>query len=473
MEKDQSNILCQRVFIGTFILMIIPFLILFIYTNPSPEDFYYAHEAKVRTLWENMRAQYKFVSGRYSQNFLLYLTPAFVNTFVFYKAACFLFMVSFFSSILLAVSLLTKKFLSLSERSLISFTVLFSYLYAMPEVSSGIFWYGGLTAYHSGIILIPLFFAFLTKSENSASPSAEILFTMLTLIILIMITGVNEILAMLMFLLTLFLNARHFIITKKIRWQYLLYTLASVIFLYILMKSPGNQIRLTRFPNNRDLEYSLISSAVYLYKNIFSWIFQTPLLPCTLILLPVYFKISDKFSHFKSNSFIAPLWFFILWMTVLFICVFFSFYSATIVLDRTSNFIFFMFLAGWFYMIFVLSILIHSKHKVIYNKYSRYFCAVSFIFILLFMMKQNNVATAFSDLFSGAAYNYNRQLNERYQFIIDCQTDSCKVDSLIKIPKTLYYKDLTTDPESMPSDWYNKFFNKKSIFLNKQKVMVK
>ncbi len=468
MERDQSYIILQRIFIGLFILMIIPFLILFFYTNPSPEDFYYAHEAKIRSFLDNMRVQYKFVSGRYFQNFLLYLTPAFVNTFVFYKAACFLFMVSFFFSILLAVNLLTKKFLSLSEKTLIALTVLFSYLYAMPEVSSGIYWYGGLTAYHSGIILVPFFFAFFMKSENSVSLSAETLFTTLTLITLILITGVNEIFAIIMFLFTLFLSVRHFTMPKKRRWQYILYALAAGIFLYILFKSPANQIRLTKFPNNRDFNYSLIGSVIYLYRNIFSWIFQTPLLPCTLILLPLYFKISNKISHFKSNSLVAPLRFIIIWLTVLFVSVFFSYYSTTLVLNRTSNFIFFMFLAGWFYLIFVLSTLIHSKHKVIFHKYCQYCYAASFIFIFLFMMNENNVTTAFLDLFSGSAYNYNRQLNERYEFINESQTDSVKVDSLINTPKTLYYKDLTSNPESRPSDWYNKFFNKKSIFLKKK-----
>lgn len=48
MEKDQSDIFYQRVFIGLFILAIVPFVLLFLYNHPSPEDFYFPMKQELK-----------------------------------------------------------------------------------------------------------------------------------------------------------------------------------------------------------------------------------------------------------------------------------------------------------------------------------------------------------------------------------------------------------------------------------------
>jgi len=244
--------------------------------------------------------------------------------------------------------------------------------------------------------------------------------------------------------------------------------ISAGIFLYILVKSPGNHFRLTQFPGNRNFYYSLSGTFNYLHQNIISWLFKSPLLVCSLILLPVFAGIARGSEHFKNNFLSHPFWFFILWFGVLFVSIFFSFYSTTVVLNRTSNFIYLIFLAGWFYFLFAVT----RKHfmKLIMDSYTyrRYLYPISFVIICLFILKQNNINVAFEDLFSGSAYNYNRQLNERYQAIEDCKTDSCRVDSLLNIPKTIFYKDITSNPALLNSDWYGRFFNKKSVALKIQ-----
>jgi len=468
MEKDQSDIFYQRVFIGLFILAIVPFVLLFLYNHPSPEDFYFSYEARIKSLWTNTKVQYRHGTGRYFQNFLLYLTPVYDKFFISYKAGCFLFMASFFSSVLLSVSLLTVKLISFRERILISLVIIFTYLYAMPEVSSGFYWYGGISAYHSGIILVPIFFAFLVKSGNSINSASGLVYTFMALIVLILITGVNEILAILLFLFTLFLNIRHFVKDRSIKWQYVVFVIASGIFLYILLKSPGNKFRLTQFPGNTNFSYSFFNSFVFLYQNILSWIFNSPLLACSLILLPVYFKISEKKKNLKNKLLTNPVGFSICWIIVLYISVFFSYYSTTVVLSRTSNFIYFIFIAGWFYLLYILSNIIVTKGKFSFIKNRKYLYGLSLVFIILFLIKPNNITTAFNDLFSGSAHSYNRQLNERYQFLENCPNDSCRVDSLINIPKTIFYKDITSNSTMLSSEWYGNFFNKKSVALKIQ-----
>lgn len=205
----------------------------------------------------------------------------------------------------------------------------------------------------------------------------------MALIVLILITGVNEILAILLFLFTLFLNIRHFVKDRSIKWQYVVFAVASGIFLYILLKSPGNKFRLTQFPGNTNFSYSFLTHS-FLYQNILSWIFNSPLLACSLILLPVYFKISEKKKNLKNKLLTNPVGFSICWIIVLYISVFFSYYSTTVVLSRTSNFIYFIFIAGWFYLLYILSNIIFTKGKFSFIKNRKYLYGLSLVFIILF-----------------------------------------------------------------------------------------
>lgn len=472
MKNEQTCKIVRRIFTGIFILIVIPIFIICFYTNPSPEDFYYAHEAKVKSLCENTHIQYKHGTGRYFQNFLLYLTPLYENPFTAYKIVCFIFMVLFFVAILIAVNLLVRNKISLEEKLFTGLVLFFIYVYCMPEIASGFYWYGGITAYHSGLILVPVFLLFFIKSENSPNASRKIVYGIISFFIMIFLIGVNEILAILVFLFILTLNFSTMFAAgkrKKIVWKYIFFAAAAGVFLYILIKSPGNKFRLTQFPGNQNISFSLLNSFYYLAENIFQLLFTTPLIACTLILLPVYSGISSRLEGSKKNLWNSLVWFPIVWFAILIISVFFSFYSATVVMNRTSNFIYFIFLCGWFYFIFILCEKFYRKFRINFTDYCKYFYPVSVVILLLFFFKENNITTAVSDLFSGSANSYNEQMNERFQKIRNCTTDTCRVDSLKNIPTTIYYRDITSDPTLLSSEWYGRFFNKSSVVTMKRK----
>ena len=468
MMQEKIDVYYQWIFIGLFLLMLIPFVILFLYDNPSPEDFYYAHEAKIKTLWQNMKDQYRHGTGRYFQNLLLYMTPAIGKPFLAYKVVCFSFLALLISGILVSSNLLAGSSVSIREKILISLTVLFAYLYAMPQVSSGLYWYGGLSAYSSGLIMLPFFFQSFVKSENSSEHSSRFTFSILTLILLIAIIGINEIIAILLFSFTLLINLNSLLKERKVRLYYVVMAIFAGIFLYILFKSPGNEFRLTQFPGNKNFYFSIESTLNYLYKNFISWILRSPLPVCSLIVFPVFIEIARKREFSARNMMTNPFVFVILWLGVLFVSIFFSFYSTTVVLSRTSNFIYLIFLAGWFYFLFAFTSRYLLKRTVNLYRYRKFIYPVLFVILCLFMLKQNNVTLAITDLFSGSAYSYNSQMKERYKAIEECTTDSCRVDSLINIPKTIYYKDITSDPSLLSSQWYATFFGKKSIALKMQ-----
>lgn len=452
---------------GFLIGLILPFLILFFFINPAPEDFYFANESNNHDLWMNLRIQHRNSTGRYFQNILLYFIPVNNNSFISYKIICFLLMLLFMFAIFLSVKLIAGNLLTLKECFLISSIILFSYLYAMPSVPAGFYWYGGLTAYHIGVILIPVFFAFFILSEKAKKLSAKIFYTVILFVLIIAIEGTNEILSIPFFMFLVILLIYKTIVNKKFKWSYPFFVTIAAICIYFLISSPGNKIRSVQFPGNRDFIYSLISSVFFLSKNLISWIFITPLLACTLFLTPLFSKLIRKREVYKKSNLINPFWSVLIWLSVLYLFIFISFFSATDVLDRTLNLIYLIFLAGWFYNAFIVYDFIQKKCKISLQKHLRFIYTVSSIAILFFLIKENNIKTAFYDLLGGSAYKFNSGMNDRFEKITESSSDTCLVDSLINIPRTIFYKDLTRDPDNLSNRWYSDYFNKKLIVLKK------
>lgn len=467
MNKRKIDIKAEDIQIILLTIFILPFLFLFLYNNPAPEDFYYANEAKQLSLWRDLRIQYMHGTGRYFQNFLLYFTPAVNNFFSFYKVVCFALMPAFFYSLYLSVKLITGNSSTLKENFLVSLVIFFLYLYSMPEVSSGFYWYGGLTAYHCGIILIPFLIISINRSEQTVKLAQKIFYTASSCLLMICIIGANEILAILTSAFIFSMLIKRLFEEKKINWKYSLFVVTAGVFFYYLLKSPGNDFRLTQFPGNRNFNFAFFHSFVILAQNTYSWLLNSPLLICTLLLIPALQKTINNGKNTGRHTFLLIMNL-LVWIAVLYTGIFFSLWSTTLVLNRTMNFIYLMFLVGWFYNAFEFYFFIQMKYNISYSrKQVRYLHSIFLIVIVIYLFKENNIKTAVYDLTGGTARKYNLQMKERFYQINLCSSDSCEVDSLLNIPHTIFYKDITSNPAMLSSEWYGKFFDKKSITLKK------
>ncbi|MBK8554059.1 MAG: hypothetical protein IPL53_24625 [Ignavibacteria bacterium] len=67
----------------------------------------------------------------------------------------------------------------------------------------------------------------------------------------------------------------------------------------------------------------------------------------------------------------------------------------------------------------------------------------------------------------GGAVSYDKELNERYDFIYKSSSDSVIVNPLINTPRTTYLSDISADPSSVLNRNYARYFNKRSIALSK------
>ena len=84
------------------------------------------------------------------------------------------------------------------------------------------------------------------------------------------------------------------------------------------------------------------------------------------------------------------------------------------------------------------------------------------------MSLENNIKTAYGDLLSGTAEKYDKELNERYEFIANCKSDTVYVENLNTNPSSTRIFLISSDPEKIFNIWLANHFKKKSVVLKNE-----
>ena len=144
-----------------------PYIYLSCFAHPIADDYHYSFLGMKPDFWNEWKKQYTEWNGRYTSNLLVLLNPmAFHNLFL-YKAA---------SSIQILLSLLSIYyfFRSITDRSFsrlvtldASVLLLLLYLFSMPSLAEGIYWYTGAVSYQTGICISLLYFGLLCNYFNA------------------------------------------------------------------------------------------------------------------------------------------------------------------------------------------------------------------------------------------------------------------------------------------------------------------
>ena len=103
-----------------------------------------------------------------------------------------------------------------------------------------------------------------------------------------------------------------------------------------------------------------------------------------------------------------------------------------------------------------------DNNFITYSKWVKY---LLFVIILIQLGKENNIRTAYSDLFSGKAYNYNLELKNRYKIIQNNSNDILYVPALIFKPTTIFFGDISSNSEDWKNQCYSNYWKLKSIVI--------
>lgn len=436
------------------ILSILPFLVISIFNNPSADDFCFNCRSRDLGYWDAQLSWYNGWTGRYFSTAFLSIEQLISEPFLIYKLIPVVLITSLFASIYYLSSLLLIN-LKKKDFFILTFFIIVLYLIQMPSISEGFYWLAGSITYQLANIITILLLCFLVKLIETNEKK----YLMFSILCTILIIGSNETSMILIDFLIgiIFLFKYHQL--KKINHSILIILIFAFTFSLIVIMSPGNTIRALRFQNNHQ-----IISAIF-HSVLAAYFFSIKLLPIIIISSLIYFDyFNAKINVSTSKIFnVNPIFLFFIIFSIPLIGFFPSYWSmGGPPPQRTINIIYFSFLIGLIYWILVLFFK-SKKSKNNFIVFSRSFKCLLFIMIFGELVSQNNIRNAYSNLISGSAYEYNLALKSRYEKIRNNKGNICIVPALINRPITIYFDDITSNPENWKNSCYASYFKVEKI----------
>ncbi|MCB9360388.1 MAG: hypothetical protein H6587_07385 [Flavobacteriales bacterium] len=424
--------------LGVLILLLIPFIYLLIFTHPIADDLAFGHQAKTTNLLSQLQTTYLNWNGRYSGNFFIQLFPISIDNLLFYRLLLFvsfgLFVVSFYMFI---KSIFSKTTLV----TLWSITLLgvLAYLSILPTLAEGFYWYTSVIYYQLSLVFFLFFSAFAINFVRQQFLIHKVFHLGLTIFLLIIAIGMNESVALIIpFVCTSFFVGSLIIKSKNSTFLAVL-TIVAIGCAAVVVFSPGNEIRMATYANNKDLVTSLFMSFLQMGRFLAGFIFSFSGL-FYFLFVACFFPLSTTI--LKQ---LKPHYLFIGFVAILFLSVFPAYYATGILgQHRTLN------IAALFYILFItlFALKIGNKLKERLPRKPQKMIVYFTLFFFIF----GNGRTVVLGLISGKIQEYDKQLQQRY--IALKENRSGKINQLTVHPKSIYVIDVETDS----THWVNQAY---------------
>lgn len=436
------------------LFLIAPFLLLSYFNQPAGDDYWYNVSTRDLGYWKTQSYYFNEINSRYIATAISSLTLWLSYNLVYYKLlpvvliAMLIYVLYYLASIVFPNN--SKK-----NNFLFSLFCFITFLINTPNLSSNFYWLSGAITYQlSNIIFILFLCSIITLIRNNKAKSLFI-----SIFFVIVIGGLNEITLLMTDILLLFVIGYQLIDLKKVDFKILILVFLAISLTLISLNSGGNSIRQENNVNNHQLFFSIKNTLNDLRLYITKW------LPNIIILMLIFLsfiKNNKRFSShkiFKINAYAAIGGFVI----ILFVGFFIGNWALGKSLPvRAVNNLCLYFTLGFIYLsiIFLHKYIIIEKDFIIYSKPLQYALCLIFFFQLI---HSSNIKTAYSDLLSGRAHNYNIALNNRKEIIFSNNKDTIYVEKLKKLPSTIYAGDITDNPKDWRNQCYDSYFNKTII----------
>ena len=421
------------------VVALLPYFVICFYALPFADDFCFGWTASENiSFLQKFLNQYLYWNGRYTADALVNLNPLVTEKIINYQLAVFISLAAtpvviyFFIK---EVGIAFQCSMVNSQWLMISMLITLVYLNYQPNITEGIYWFIGISNYHLCNLLFLVQITLLLKSF-SVEGLSKILLQALSLLLLIVSIGFNEIGAMLipaLYLCLAVVNRQSSMVNRQVL---VVFTLVAFFASGFVFFSPGNFVRTQEFENRYDLLHSLLYSLAQTARFIAEWILNVPFVLLSLLVLANTDKVRSKTTIDYKLLVVAMLF-------VVFVGSFLP-YFATGVLGqhRTINFVFFFFILLW-----VLVLLSVSEKSLLYKNLERVknemvIVGLLLVSILLMAITGNGIKII-ADFKQGNFKKYEIAFVEREKEILKNPAEPIK--KLSVIPNTFQIVDVRED----------------------------
>jgi hypothetical protein len=437
------------------VFTLLPLFILSFYNHPCSDDYGVTITAIRNGFAGAMKYYYLQWSGRYFASILISINPLVFKAGWAYKLNA----VAGLSLLLIATWWLSGKvFPTLNKAGKLGITsaFIFALLMRMPDIASAIFWQTGSYTCFTGDIIALFLFGCIVSYSGSLHKKRYLLLSGILAILAIGCYELHLVYIDLIILLFAFFN----ILKRRDIFFYLTLIIICIIFSVFSILAPGNRVRALDYPNAHKLLFSIKESTIYGITILTHWL---PFMLLTGLLLFDFFSYNLQWKSTNTITTINP------WI-ILTGCIIIPFIGLSVCYWaegeapplRAVNISFFYFVTGMLYFSYSLIERIKNRYpEVVLPVYIKLPVYIIIVFLLLF--RTNNINLAYNDLYTGTAAAYNRERNERHEYLSNFKGDSCMIDSINIIPHTLLFSELLRDNKSWVNTSFWEYYNKKYI----------
>jgi hypothetical protein len=466
MDKNMKSYY-YRLLIVLCVVSVLPFLLICKYVHPVNDDYVYALRDGSMNPLQSVWSTYLDWSGRYFATFLSSANPL-INRYscgFCEKIYSVVIILLFVGSIYIFVRSLFHKYMSNVQQIALSAFLIVLFLVQAPRISEFFYWFSSYVAYTVPCMLTMLLFSIIHRRN--------VWFIGLQALLVMCIIGSNEVVAVLLAGTLFYWASENY---RQSRTQVITLVVVTVFAMLIVVSSPGNFHRMSGQLSSHPYLWSFVVSLFQSVTWFFIWL--PTLLLATVLFIPLFGTKIARMSIFDRS--LKKYLSFVL-LTIFLAHIPPTLGLSSVMIGRTADDLYLFFIFFYFFGILILLGRYARNVSEWYNhNMSRIFAScMFFVFVFLCVFQIDTpIATAYIDILSGKAANYDCVIEQRYSIIRNsqgAQTHDVRqaalcLPSLALVPKTIYVNDLNNDTLDVFNLAYKDYYglNKGVVVRNSQ-----
>jgi hypothetical protein len=346
----------------------------------------------------------------------------------------------------------------------------FAYMVALPNTVEGFFWTSSVVAYTIPVALTLYWLAIVLRWYRLPAGTYRNLNALWAGVLVFFIVGSGETILILLIGMILAMAGYRLLFQRTFDGFLVSLLIVAIVSAGLVFGAPGNAIRLGSNQIQGNIVVSLGQTMGILVKAVLIWLVQTPVLPLSLLSLPLLVRLNHPDSSVRSIFQLPALLLTFIWAGVLLVLTFPSVYGLGTAPGRVMNLTYLMFLFGWFFVLTVwVGYLMRRPSSV-----ARWLEAgallptvaqgVAGLWLIGCVVGSPTLRQQYGDLLSGDAATYDREMTQRHEQLQQ-SADIVQLAPISVYPTTLVVEDIKTDSQH----WWNRcqagYYHHKTILL--------
>ena len=438
-----------------FLLAYVPLVALSVHNHPSAADDYCFADTAVRYgFWQAQKFYYDGWTGRYFSNMLVHGSPLVWGWYGGYRFIPALMATGLTGATYAVVSEFFRGE-SLKNRLMATGLLFFLIVLSLQSTVEAFFWTAAIATYTVPTILTIYLLAVISKWYRLPQGPMRWLTAIWAGFLVFASVGSGETNLVLLILLLLAVASYRLVFLRRFDPLLAWLVLVSLVSAWLLFRAPGNAVRMgSNEAKAGEFLKSIAMSFGWLARSMAFWLLKTPILPFSLLFIPIARRLVRHGSLVRDLFLIPAGLLTLVYLGVLAATIFPSYYGLGIApYARTMNVLFVFFAAGWFY---VLTVWVgwfdrRGRGLTIMQKWPVPIWIVTGIWVAGSIAFSTPVRQLYTDWLSGDAATYDREMTERHNQLLT-SADTIRLRPISVYPPSLFVEDIKPDR----THWWNR-----------------